>query len=229
MTAAAAIGSSFTNLKAEEQPAHSDTPNTVKAIHQLPVLPYSIDGLEPYIDSKTLEIHHDKHHAAYVAGLNKAEDEIAKARAKNDYSILDYWTKKASFHGAGHFLHSLYWVSMTPKSGSKPQDVLMKKISEDFGNFDTFKNQFTAAAKSVEGSGWALLTSNFEGKLQIFQVEKHENLTTWNVVPIIACDVWEHAYYLKYQNKRPDYILAWWNIVDWESAEKRYLDLMAKK
>ena len=229
LTAATVIGSSITNLRAEEQPTATDGTKQASAKYSLPALPYSYDALEPFIDAKTLELHHDKHHDAAVQGLNKAEDELAKANAKGDFSQVDYWIKKRAFNGGSHALHSMYWKSMTPKGGGKPPDMLMKKIYEDFGNFDTFKNQFTAIAKSVEGSGWALLTSTLEGKLQIYQVEKHENFSTWNVIPIIACDVWEHAYYLKYQNKRPDYINAWWNVVNWEGGEQRYKELIERR
>lgn len=220
---AAAAGAVKVNAQPTQPNAQAIVPTAGKTtVHTLPELPYPYDALEPYIDAKTVELHHDKHQAGYVANLNKAEDELAKARGKNDYSLIDYWTKKVAFNGAGNFLHTVYWNSMGPKSPIKPSDDLMKKINEDFGSFDKFKDQFNAAAKTVEGSGWALLVVNLEGNLQIVQVENHQHLTTWNVVPILACDVWEHAYYLKYQNKRPDYVAAWWNVVNWEWVSKRF-------
>ena len=224
---AAAVGTAISSVQANAQPTPPGKQATVPTagkvdIHKLPELPYAYNALEPYIDAKTVEIHHDKHHAAYVANLNKAEDELAKARGKNDYSLIDYWTKKVSFNGAGNFLHTLYWDTMSPKSNMKPTDDLEKKLTEDFGSFEKFKEQFTSSAKTVEGSGWALLTINVDGNMQVLQAEIHQNLTTWNVIPILVCDVWEHAYYLKYQNKRPDYIAAWWNVVNWEAVSKRY-------
>ena len=190
-----------------------------KSNHTLPPLPYPYTGLEPYIDATTVELHHDKHHAAYVQNLNKAENELAQARAKNDYSMVDYWTKKVAFNGAGHFLHTIYWNTMAPKSSKQASDFLVAVINESFGNMENFKNQFSAVAKSVEGSGWALLGASADWKLHILLVEKHENMSYWNLMPVLALDVWEHAYYLKYQNKRADYIAAWWNIVNWDTVE----------
>lgn len=224
-TAAAFAGSILGNspeVHAQDKPA-----GAVSAYKLMP-LPYPYDALEPYIDARTVELHHDKHHNAYVAGLNKAEEELAKARAKGDFSMVDYWEKKAAFHGAGNFLHNVYWNCMAPKAGGQPKGELMKKIAEDFGSFDMFKNQFSGVGKAVEGSGWALLAYTSDRKLKIYQVEKHENLTSWNAMPILACDVWEHAYYLKYQNMRADYIAAWWNVVNWDWVEKRYIELSQK-
>ncbi len=189
--------------------------------HELPPLPYDYDALEPYIDKATLTLHHDKHHAGYVRGLNRAEEMLAEARNNGDYSMLDHWLKKAAFHGGGHFYHSLYWKSMAPNGGGKPGDMLMQKLTEDFGSFDKFKEMFGVAAKSVEGSGWAILAMRPEDKrLLVFQTENHQKQTPLNVVPVMVIDVWEHAYYLKYQNKRGDYIDAWWNLVNWDFVEK---------
>lgn len=198
-----------------------DSTQVKSTIHKLPELPYKYDALEPHIDSKTVEIHHTKHHNAYVVGLNKAEEELAKARASGNMTLVDYWTKKSSFHGAGHFLHTLYWYTMAPNAGGQPKGKLAEKIKESFGSFDVFKSQLQTTAQTVEGSGWAVLGYRTEDKLlYIYQAEKHENLAPWNVVPILALDVWEHAYYLKYQNKRADYITAWWNVVNWDAVEK---------
>lgn len=198
--------------------------------HELMKLPYPYEALEPVIDARTLELHHTKHHQAYVTGLNKAEEELAKARGSNDYSLIQHWSKQASFHGAGVFLHNLYWNSMGPNAGGKPEGILGEKINKSFGNFDAFKAQFAAAAKAVEASGWAILGYKpDEDRLFVFQVENHQKLTTWNVIPLMTIDVWEHAYYLKYQNKRVDYVDAWWNLVNWKNAEKPLMSHKGEK
>jgi len=191
--------------------------------HKLPELPYSYDALDSYIDGKTIELHYSKHHQAYVNGLNKAEAEIAIALGKKDFGMIDYWLKKLAFHGAGHFLHTLYWNSMSPNGGGEPKGTLADKIKIDFGSFEKFRMMFSASAASVEGSGWALLAYQPSSKkLQILQIENHQKLTTWDVIPLLVIDVWEHAYYLKYQNKRADYIKEWFNIANWENAAKNF-------
>jgi len=193
--------------------------------HVLPELPYSYDALEPYIDARTVEIHHDKHHAAYVNGLNAAEAALANAREKQDFSLVQHWARQAAFHGGGHFLHSLYWVSMAPpqEAGSEPSGVLADRIRQDFRDFDTFKAQFAAAAGSVEANGWVMLAYRpLDDRLLILQVENHQKLSPWNVMPVLVLDLWEHAYYLKYQNARPDYVKAWWNIANWEKAAENF-------
>jgi superoxide dismutase, Fe-Mn family len=194
--------------------------------HTLPELPYAYDALEPYIDAKTMELHHSKHHAAYVSGLNKAEAELAKARAANDFALVQHWSRQAAFHGGGHYLHSMFWQVMAPPGkggGGEPSGPLADKIVEDFGSFEAFKAHFTAAANAVEGSGWALLHYRPEDKrLVILQAENQHKFSPWGSVPIMGIDVWEHAYYLNYQNKRADYVNAWWNIVNWEQVAKNY-------
>jgi Fe-Mn family superoxide dismutase len=189
--------------------------------HELPKLPYAYNALEPYIDAKTLEIHHSKHHQGYVNGLNNAEKKLAEARAAGDLSLVDYWVKKASFHGAGHFFHTLYWNSMKPNGGGEPTGKALELINKSFGSYKAFKDQFVAVSKSVEGSGWGVLAHNVnDDMLYIYQAEKHENLSPWNVVPVLCVDVWEHAYYLKYQNKRAEYLENWWNVVNWDNVNK---------
>ncbi len=192
--------------------------------HKLPELPYAYDALEPHIDAKTMELHHDKHHAAYVKGLNEAETALAKARAANDFAAIQALSKKAAFHGGGHALHSLFWKIMAPAGkggGGEPAGELADRIKRDFGSFAAFKGQFSAAAAAVEGSGWALLTYRPEDdRLLVLQVENHQKLSPWNASPVLCLDVWEHAYYLKYQNKRADYVEAWWNVVNWAQVQK---------
>ncbi|MCL4125014.1 UNVERIFIED_CONTAM: hypothetical protein GTU68_052480 [Idotea baltica] len=169
-----------------------------------------------------MEIHHTKHHQGYINGLNKAEKELRKARIAGDYSLIQYWTKKASFNGGGHFLHSLFWKTMGPKSKVRrePNGKLMRLIKDKFGSFKDFKEQFTETAKSVEGSGWGLLHyRKIDESLLILQAENQNKLSPWGSTPILGIDVWEHAYYLKYKNKRADYIENWWNVVNWEQVE----------
>ena len=199
--------------------------------HELPSLTYSYNALEPFIDEQTMKLHHDIHHKGYVDGLNKAETELAKARATGDFSLIEYWSKKASFNGGGHFLHTLFWNCMDAphegplkgKGGILPSGKLSKKISRDFGSFESFKKHFSAAATAVEGSGWALLLyRKSDDRLLVQQVENQHKLTPWSATPILGIDVWEHAYYLKYQNKRKDYVDAWWNVVNWEKVGENF-------
>ncbi|MGQ9555520.1 MAG: superoxide dismutase [Anaerolineae bacterium] len=193
--------------------------------HVLPPLPYAYNALEPHIDEETMHLHHDKHHLAYVNGLNKAEDELAKAREARDFSLIKHWEREAAFHGSGHILHSLFWENLCPVAQGKgqPGGALAAQIASDFGSFDTFKAEFTAATVAVEGSGWGILCYRpLDGKLVILQAEKHQDLTQWGVAPLLICDVWEHAYYLKYQNRRADFVNAFWNIVNWDVIEQRF-------
>ena len=193
--------------------------------HGLPSLPYAYNALEPYIDEETMRLHHDKHHLAYVNGLNKAEEELAKAREAKDFSLIKHWEREAAFHGSGHILHSLFWENLCAATQCKgqPEGDLATQIASDFGSFDTFEAEFTAATVAVEGSGWGILCYRpLDGRLVILQAEKHQDLTQWGVVPLLICDVWEHAYYLKYQNRRADFVNAFWNIVNWGIVEQRF-------
>jgi Fe-Mn family superoxide dismutase len=191
--------------------------------YTLPELPYAYDALEPYYDQQTVRIHHDMHHKAYVDGLNNALAKLAEARDKGDYALIKHWEKELAFQGSGHVLHTLFWENMTPKSSGTPSGALLEQIEKDFSSFDAFQKQFSAAAGAVEGSGWAVLGWQPQlGQLLITQVEKHQDLTVWGIVPLLILDVWEHAYYLKYQNRRAEWIKAWWNIVNWEIVEKRF-------
>ncbi|PZE22173.1 superoxide dismutase [Paenibacillus xerothermodurans] len=191
--------------------------------HTLPPLPYAYNALEPYIDEQTMRLHHDKHHKTYVEGLNKAEKMMQKARKSGDFELIAYWEREAAFHGAGHYLHTIFWYNMTPEGGGEPTGALRDQIEQDFGSFSAFKNHFSAAAEKVQGNGWAILVwSPRSHRLEILQAEKHQNLSQWDVVPLLVLDVWEHAYYLKYQNRRRDYIDAWWNVVNWSYVNERY-------
>ena len=192
------------------------------ALHQLPELPYAYGALEPYYDEQTVRLHHDVHHKGYVDGLNNAEAKLAEAREKGDFTLIKHWERELAFHGSGHILHTLFWHNMSPNGGGPPVGKVAEEIDRCFGSFERFKKQFSAAAVAVEGSGWALLCYNpgFQ-KLEILTAEKHQNLTQWGVVPLLTVDVWEHAYYLKYQNRRAAYVDNWWNLVNWEDVNAR--------
>ncbi|HYE69517.1 MAG TPA: superoxide dismutase [Anaerovoracaceae bacterium] len=193
--------------------------------HQLPPLPYDYNALEPIIGAETLRLHHDKHHKAYVDGLNKAENALVEVRKRNDYQFLKYWENELAFHGSGHILHSIYWTIMAPlRMGGQPGPHTIYQINCYFGSFHAFKNQFINAANEVEGSGWGILTwQPTWRRLEVLQAEKHQNLTQWSGIPILVCDVWEHAYYLDYQNSRQKYIDAWWDLINWQEVERRLI------
>ncbi len=201
---------------------------TVPGMHQLPPLPYPYNALEPVISEEALRIHHDKHHKAYVDGLNKAEVKLAEARRKNNFEFIKYWENELAFNGSGHILHSIFWTVMAPAgTGGQPGLYTASHISSYFGSYDIFREQFINATVKVEGSGWGILAwQPAWRRLEILQAEKHQNLTQWSSIPILICDVWEHAYYLDYQNKRREYIDAWWNLINWYEVEKRLLMAM---
>ena len=189
----------------------------------LPELPYAKNALEPHIDAQTMEIHHDKHHAAYVAGLNKALGELRRIReGQGEPALIKHWSRELAFHAAGHANHSLFWAMMAPAGkggGGEPKGALAGAIDRDFGGFEKFAAQFKAAATQVEGGGWAWLMADPSSKrLFIHQSEKQQEMyvPTWR--PVLGIDVWEHAYYLKYQNRRSDYVTAFMNVVDWGFA-----------
>ena len=193
--------------------------------HELPPLPYPYDALEPIIDEQTMRLHHDIHHLGYVKGLNTAEEKLAEARTSGDFALVKHWSREAAFHGAGHLLHSIFWTNMTAadRATATPSGELSRAIDRSFGGFEAFKAQFQAAANAVEGSGWGILAYRpVDDNLVILQAEKHQNLTQWGVVPLLVLDVWEHAYYLKYQNKRPDYVKSFFNIINWDDVAERY-------
>ena len=191
--------------------------------HQLPELPYAYDALEPVIDEATLRLHHDKHHAGYVRGLNAAEMKLADARQSGDFPLIKHWERELAFHGSGHILHTLYWTNMAPDGGGWPKGLLARALVDEFGTLENFKNQLVAATRTVEGSGWGLLGyQTVFKKLTILQAEKHQDLTQWGVIPLLVIDVWEHAYYLKYQNRRAEYIHSFFKIINWQGISKRF-------
>lgn len=191
--------------------------------HRLPPLPYPYDALEPYIDEATMRLHHDKHHRAYVEGLNKAERMMEQARQTGNFDLLRTWERDAAFNGAGHYLHTIFWNVMKPGGGGEPTGRLAEQIARDFGSFARFHAQFSAAAEQVEGPGWAILVwAPRPHRLEILQAEKHQNLSQWDVIPLLVLDVWEHAYYLKYKTDRKAYIDAWWHVVNWDHVAERF-------
>lgn len=197
----------------------------------LPNLSYSYDALEPYIDKQTMEIHHDKHHAAYVKNLNEAlagQNDLLNLSIEDllkDLSRIPEEIKtKVRNNGGGHFAHGLFWTIMTPKS-SPPQGKLLEAINSDFGSFEQFKEKFATVAVNHFASGWVWLVVN-KDKLEIMETNGHDSPLMEDKKPILVLDVWEHAYYLKYQNRRLDYIAAWWNVVNWEQVSKNFQNLV---
>ncbi|BAF60180.1 superoxide dismutase [Pelotomaculum thermopropionicum SI] len=193
--------------------------------HRLPPLPYPYNALEPVISPATLRFHHDYHHKSYVEGLNKAELNLAEARQKRDFSLIKHWERELAFHGSGHILHSIYWTVMAPAgSGGQPGALTQNLITAYFDGLPSFQEQFSEAAINVEASGWAMLVwQPAWNRLEILNSEKHQNLTQWGGIPILVIDAWEHAYYLDYQNRRADYVKAWWQLVNWYEVERRLL------
>lgn len=200
---------------------------------ELPALPYAFDALEPYIDARTMEIHHDKHHATYVSKTNDAlKDHPEFARKSIEDLIMDIGALPEAIRGAirnsggGHANHSLFWTVMKPGGGGKPVGDLADALNRDFGGFDKFREVFDNAAVTRFGSGWAWLGVK-EGKLCVCSTPNQDSpmmkgLVDCTCKPILALDVWEHAYYLKYQNRRPEYIAAWWNVVNWDEVARRF-------
>lgn len=191
-------------------------------VHELPKLSYPYDALEPVIDKKTVEIHHDKHFAAYVSGLNSALDKLATARESQDFAGIRCVSDDLAFNGSWVVLHWIYFDSIGPKAGGKPEGNLAELMNRDFGSFEGFWKQFAEVSKTVQGSGWGVLAwEPFSKRLVILQAEKHQNLTSWGAMPLLVCDVWEHAYYLQYQNRRADYVDNFAKIIDWKKVRER--------
>lgn len=195
----------------------------------LPALPFRKDALEPNIDAMTMEIHHDKHHMTYVTNLNKAiENTDADKMAIEDIlKNISKYPVAVRNNGGGHYNHTMFWTLLSPHGSGTPSGELADAINSAFGSFDEFKKKFTESAIGRFGSGWAWLIKNSSGKLEICSTPNQDNplmdIAETKGFPILGLDVWEHAYYLKYQNRRPDYITSWWNLVNWDEATKRFL------
>jgi Fe-Mn family superoxide dismutase len=191
----------------------------------LPDLSYDYGALEPNISGKIMELHHDKHHLAYVNGANSALDALAEARDKNDLTMVNKFQKDLAFNLAGHVNHTVFWKNMSPEGGDKPTGELAAAIDEYFGSFDAFRAHFTASALGIQGSGWSILVWDILGqKLIIEQLYDHQGNLSVGSIPLLMLDMWEHAFYLDYQNVKPEYVKAFWNIVNWADVQARFLE-----
>jgi len=197
--------------------------------HELPALPYDYSALEPYIDEQTMHLHHDKHHATYVTNLNNAlkdQSEYVSLSAEELVSRLNDVPESIRIavrnNGGGHVNHTMFWQIMKPQGGGEPTGALASAIQSAFGSFDAFKTAFNDAGTKRFGSGWAWLVLDKSGKLSVTSTANQDNPLTEGLYPVMGNDVWEHAYYLKYQNRRPEYLNAWWNVVNWDEVARRF-------
>ena len=191
--------------------------------YTLPDLPYDYGALEPHYSAKMLQLHHDKHHAAYVKGLNDTMEQLADARDKGDFTSIVGLEKSHAFNLSGHVLHSLFWTNLSPDGGGKPEGELAAAIDENFGSFDAFKAQLTSATTTVQGSGWGVLAWEPLGKrLYVEQVYDHQGNVGQSGVNLLVFDAWEHAFYLQYLNVKADYVKALWDIVNWDDVARRF-------
>ena len=194
-------------------------------VYALPDLPYDPGALEPHLSARIVELHHAKHHAAYVAGANKALERLADMRSGGDFSLIAMLEKDLAFNVSGHVLHSVYWTNLSGDGGGEPAGDLATAVDATFGSFAAFRGQLAAAAKGVQGSGWALASWDpFGSRIVVQQVYDHQGNHGQGTVPLLAIDVWEHAYYLQYENRRPDYVDAIWNVIDWSDVGRRLAD-----
>lgn len=196
---------------------------------ELPDLPYAYDALEPYIDTQTMQLHHDKHHATYVTNLNGAIEKHPELGSKSLEDLLSDLTRipedirmVVRNHGGGTHNHNLFWVMMSPKGGGEPKGDVARAIDSAFGSFSSFKEQFEKAAAGRFGSGWAWLNLKNDGSLVVTSTANQDSPLMEGLTPILGIDVWEHAYYLKYQNRRPEYVSNWWNVVNWDEVARRF-------
>lgn len=208
-----------------------DTNETGRMTHLLPALPYDHAALEPHIDARTMTLHHDKHHAGYVANLNAALEKLPELRGRSVTWLLLNPAKvpeavRAAVHNnaGGHLNHSLFWRNMSPAGGGAPSGLLAEAIKRDFGSFDQFKTQFEEAGAKVFGSGWVWLArvQKDGGKLKVYTTAGHDNPLMQGHFPLLLNDVWEHAYYLKHENRRPAYLKGWWAVANWHEAARRF-------
>ena len=190
--------------------------------YTLPDLDYDYGALEPHISAQIMQLHHDKHHAAYVTGANTALEKLAAARESGDFAAINLWEKNLAFNLGGHTNHSIFWTNMTGEGASRPEGELGAAIDEFFGSFDAFRDQFTAVATTIQGSGWAILAYEpIAGNLVIEQMYDQQNGVPVATIPLLQLDMWEHAFYLQYLNVKGDYVKAWWNVVNWPDVAER--------
>jgi len=194
--------------------------------YTLPDLPYDYGALEPHLSARILELHHGKHHAAYVTGANKVQQQLAEARASNDYDAINQLQKNLAFHLSGHVLHSLFWTNMSPDGGGEPDGDLAAAVKEWFGSYDGFKAELTEAAMNVQGSGWGALSwEPLAGRLIVEQVYDHQGNVGQGGPPLLVLDMWEHAYYLQYKNVKADWVDGYWHLVSWPDVARRFADV----
>jgi len=193
------------------------------AEYVLPDLPYDYGALEPHISGQIMELHHDKHHQAYVTGANSAIEQLGEARHAGQLGTVNLLEKNLAFNLAGHVNHSVFWPNMSPDGGGKPDGDLAAAIDEYFGSFDGFRAHFTAAALGIQGSGWAILAWDSLGqRLIIEQLHDHQGNLVAGSVPLLLLDMWEHAFYLQYRNVKADYVKAWWSVANWADVTRRF-------
>ncbi len=193
------------------------------AAYELPDLPYDPAALEPHISGQIIELHHDKHHAAYVTGANQTLEKLESVRSSGDFGAIVGLEKALAFHVSGHVLHSIYWTNMSPEGGGAPSGELAVAIDESFGSFDGFKAQLTQATNTVQGSGWGALAWEPIGRrLIVEQIYDHQGNIGQGSLPLLVIDIWEHAFYLQYKNVKADYVTAFWNLVNWSDVAARY-------
>ena len=200
------------------------------AVYELPDLPYAFDALEPHISAEIMELHHDKHHATYVAGANAALEKLEKAREEGaDANEIRALSKNLAFNLGGHTNHSIFWKNLSPNGGGEPTGELAEAINRDFGSFEKFKDHFSAAATGLQSSGWAVLGyDHIAGRLIIEQLTDQQGNVSVDFTPLLMLDMWEHAFYLQYKNVKADYVKAVWNVFNWEDVAERYARAKSK-
>ncbi|HEY7438934.1 MAG TPA: superoxide dismutase [Acidimicrobiia bacterium] len=192
-------------------------------IYALPDLDYDYGALEPYISGQIMELHHDKHHAAYVKGANTALEKLAETREKDEFATIAMLEKNLAFNVSGHVLHSVFWTNLSPQGGDDPGGALQHAIEANFGGVDRFRAQMSEAAATIQGSGWALASwEPFARRILVQQVYDHQGNHGQGTVPLLAIDAWEHAYYLQYENRKTEFFDALWNVVSWEDVTRRF-------
>ncbi|MCL3777573.1 MULTISPECIES: superoxide dismutase [unclassified Actinomyces] len=192
------------------------------AVYTLPELPYDYAALEPHVSAKIMELHHDKHHAAYVAGANAALEQLEAARESGDHAAINLLEKNLSFNLGGHINHSIFWKNLSPNGGGRPEGELAEAIKDSFGSFEKLQAQFTANALGIQGSGWSVLAwDSVSGRLVTFQLLNQQDNVPVGTIPLFQVDMWEHAFYLDYLNVKADYVKAIWNIANWQDVSER--------
>lgn len=240
LSAAFILSGTITSTRAAQPSLPLDSPSAIEIAQApveefvLPPLPYAYDALEPYIDQQTMVLHHDKHHAGYVKNLNEAianypdlQDQSVETLLQNIESLPEAIRNTVRNNGGGHANHTLFWESMTPDASGMPSGAIAQAITDQFGDFAAFQEAFNTTGKDQFGSGWAWLVLNSEGELEVTSTANQDSPIMSGAQPLLGNDVWEHAYYLSYQNKRGDYLNAWWNTVNWDVVNERYEEAIA--